>query len=314
VICIPKEFAVVQFLKIAIVASLVLVACVARGDENGKPEEAEKLLAEFRKIYHLEEGQVIKRIKPPFPKGRMYDLDQRAPEFKVLSNGTYREANLQCLVYRERDGKHEKEWPFFAYTTHGAAKGYEAGSLVSVVSDVEYRDIDDPGRLLLGKLVVGDYVVDAAAPPDKVVAALGQLLKRECGLPVQLELREGEDRIVVVRGRFKPPFVPKLDTPVELYAATLQPGKGEKDQGTFQEFLDDIGRFIEPNHRVINAVEDARQDKISWHRNVRTRFDDKTLHADRDALQVLEHLEEQTGLTFQMEQRKFRKIIVTRSE
>jgi hypothetical protein len=37
-------------------------------------------------------------------------------------------------------------------------------------------------------------------------------------------------------------------------------------------------------------VQSPPSGKISWHRNVRTRFDDKTLHEDRDARSVLDHL------------------------
>jgi hypothetical protein len=308
-----------QFLKNVLAPGLLLVTGVAFGADQNKPkltpQQVENLLTEFRKVYHLEEGQVIKRIKPPYPKGRMYDLDRRMPEFNVLSGQTYSEANLCCLVYRERGGKHEDKWPFFAYNTNkGAAQGYGAGSLAAVIGDVEYSDIEDPDRLLLDKPVFGDYVVNADAPDDKVIAGLGQIFRSECDLPVKLELIACEDRVVFVRGRFKPLFIPKLDTPLELYAATLQPGKGEQDQGTYQEFLEDVGRFIVPNLRVVSEVENAPAGKISWHRNVRLRFDDKTLREDRYARQVLEHLEEQTGLTFKIEPRKFHKIIVTRSE
>jgi hypothetical protein len=45
-------------------------------DSKESAADIEKLLTEFRKVYHLEQGQVIKRIKPPFPRGRLYDLDK----------------------------------------------------------------------------------------------------------------------------------------------------------------------------------------------------------------------------------------------
>ncbi len=289
-------------------------ASAVHADQKESAADIEKLLTEFRKVYHLEQGRVIKRIKPPLPRGRLYDLDKWIPEFNVLSDGFYKEANLKVLVYRERNGKLENDAPFFAYSTQPGPPGYGAGSLVSVISDVPYRDIEDPERLLLDKPVVGDYVVNADAPTDKVVAALGQIMNRECGLPVKLELREIEQLTVAVRGKIKPPFVLKSNCTLELYAATLQPCIGEKDQGTYQEFLEDVGRFIEPSRRVMSEVENPPSGKISWHRNVRTRFDDKTLREDRDARSVLDHLEEQTGLTFALESRKFRSIIVKRSE
>ena len=290
------------------------VAAADPADSEEPAEDVEKLLNEFRQIYHLEEGQVIRRIRPPFPRGRLYDLDKWIPEFHVLSDGVYKEANLRVLIYREHQGKLENKAPHFAYSTAPGPKGYEAGSIVSIISNVGYGDIEDPDRLLLGKSVVGDYVMDADAPMDKVLAAMGRILNRECGLPVDLELREVEQLVVAVSGEIKPPFVLKPETPLELYAATLQPGKGEQDQGTFQEFLEDVGRFIHPNRRVMGEVKNPPSGKISWHRNVRTRFDDQTLQADREPRSVLDHLEEQTGLTFALESRKFRSIIVKRSE
>ena len=106
-----------QFLKITLSTSLLLVVGSAMSDEPVKPKpapkdkaEIEKLLAEFRKVYHLDKDQVIKRIKPPQPLGRLYDLDKWIPEFHVLSDGTYKEKNLRCLIYRHRDGKLEDKW------------------------------------------------------------------------------------------------------------------------------------------------------------------------------------------------------------
>jgi hypothetical protein len=159
-----------------------------------------------------------------------------------------------------------------------------------------------------------DQFCESCTPADKLVVAVEQLLKREFDLPVTLERTVVEDRVIAVRGKINPPFVLKPETPLELYAATLQPGKGEKDQGSFQEFLDDVGRFIEPNQRVVSEVESPPQGKISWHRNIRTRFDDKTLHDDRDARLVLDHLEEQTGLAFTLISRKIPTLVVRQSE
>lgn len=273
--------------------------------------EEQKALAEFRKFYHLDDkDQVIKRIKPPLPVGRLYDLDKWFPELNVLQGGIYGESNLRYLIYRERGGKHEDKAPSFAFSSP-ASKGIEARQIVEVITKVEPRHVDDPQNLL-NKLVEGDYVLNAEAPVDKLVFGLEQIFRRECGLPVKLTLDEVEEDIVAVSGRIKPPFVPTPDTIFELYGATLQPGKGETDKGTFQEFLDDVGRFITPNRKVVNELEHIVRDKVRWHRNIRARFDDRTLQKDREPRSVLDHLEEQTGLIFALETRKFSKIVVER--
>jgi hypothetical protein len=286
---------------------------VAFGQDDAKVPtvEEQKALAEFHKVYHLDDkDQVIKRIKPPLPIGRLYDLDKWFPELHVLQGGIYGESNLRYLIYRERGGKHENKAPSFHFSSP-APQGIEARELVQVMAKVEPRHVDDPQHLL-NKLVEGDYVIHADAPVDKIVFGLEQIFRRECDLPVKLTLGEVEEDIVAVSGRIKPPFVPTPETIFELYAATLQPGKGQTEKGTFQEFLDDVGRFITPNRRVINELEHGVREKIRWHRNIRARFDDRTLQQDREPRSVLDHVEEQTGLSFALETRTYSRIVVER--
>ncbi|HEY3963451.1 MAG TPA: hypothetical protein VGM05_02775 [Planctomycetaceae bacterium] len=282
------------------------------------PTPAEQTaLDEFHKLYRLDnKDQIIKYIKPPFVAGRVLDRKYRWKD--RLSNADHGQDGLYvyCYTFYERDGK--LEIPFgFGMSSHFPDPKDDGGDLVDMlgwVVNIGGCDVNDPDQLLKGRKLAGDFIIRPDVSADKVIVALGQTLKREIGLPISLRLGETAEAIVAVRGRIKPPFVVKRDVPLELYAATLQPGKGERDQGTYEEFLKDLGKFIDPNRRVSSEVENPPREKISWHRNIRLRFDDQTLHADREARSVLDHLEEQTGLTFTLESYKYPTIYVNRNE
>ncbi len=287
----------------------------AKVDSKIPSPDEQKALDEFHKLYRLDgNDQIIKYIKGPFVAGRSIDRKYRWKD--RFGNGDHGEGNtiVYCYMFYERDGQLEIPHHFgmgsrFPNPKHN---GGELINLVQMTVNTPGLTVSDPDKLLQRR-VVGDFVIRADVPLDKLVPELEQLLKREFEIPVTLERTVVEDRVIAVRGKIKPPFVLKPEAPLELYAATLQPGKGEKDQGTFQEFLDDVGRFIEPNQSVVSEVENPPGGKISWHRNIRTRFDDKALHDDRDARSVLNHLEEQTGLAFTLISRKIPTLVVRRS-
>ena len=176
------------------------------------------------------------------------------------------------------------------------------------------REIEDPDKLL-EPLVEGDFVIRADAPADKVIAALGELLQNDCGIPVELELRQIERPVVAVGGRISPPFVIEPETVIDLYLTVPQPDEGEIEQGRFSDLLQAVARFIDPDRRLVNQVENApyRNEKISWRRTPRV-GKDKAVLDDAQARAVLDHLEKQTGLTFTLESRKFPTTFVRRSD
>ncbi|MDB5392363.1 MAG: putative lipoprotein [Planctomycetaceae bacterium] len=278
--------------------------------------QEQQALNDFHKLYQLDEEQLVKYIKPPFVPGRLIDRKLRWKDrwgnADHGKNGMY----VYRYLFYERDGKLQAPHHFAAGSHHPEPKdeGSSLAELINMLMSQTRPEIDDPDKLL-EQLNVGDYVIRENAPQDQVVAALGEILKRECGVPIKLELRAVEHAAVVVRGKLKPTFVSKL-SPIQLYAETLLPLKGEVDSGNFQEFLNDVGRFISPNRRIIHEIENPLpwETRVFWHRNIRARFDDKTLRKDRAVRPVLDHLQEQTGLTFSMESRKIPTIIVERSE
>jgi hypothetical protein len=278
------------------------------------PGQEQQALAEFEKVYHLDPDQLVRRVKPPNLPGRMVNLKRwYADHFAAAPYET--SGTFLPMVYPETEGKLGE--PGFHFTSGVGQTGVPASDLLNGVGaalKLVPREVDDPEKLL-EPMVEGDFVIRADAPAEKVIAALGQLLKTDCGIPVELELRHIEHQVVAVVGRINPPFIIEPETVVNLYVTEPQPDEGEIEQGQFYDFLQAVARFIDPDRRMVSQVENApyRNERISWRRTPLAGKDKAVLdHAQARA--VLDHLEEQTGLTFTLESRKFPTTFVRRSE
>ena len=180
--------------------------------------------------------------------------------------------------------------------------------------ELRFREVEDPDNLLSPE-IEGDYVIRADAPTDKVISALGKLLREECGIQVDLELRELVHDVLIISGRISPPFILDPKTVIEL-SATPQSDDDGIEMGTFDKFMKAIGQSIEPNRRVLSQIENYpyRNEKISWHRNAVAQDGDRALPGAESNRTVLDHLEKQTGLKFTLENRTFPTVFVRRSE
>jgi hypothetical protein len=277
------------------------------------PGQEAQALAEFEKVYHLDPGQLVRQVKPPYLPGRMVNLKKWWASAFAQSDYEHSGTFLP-MVYPERDGKLGE--PGFRFTSAVGQAGIPASELLNAVGaalKLAPREFEDPDKLLAPS-VEGDYVIRADAPAEKVIAALGQLLKNDCGIPVELELHHIEHPVVAIGGRINPPFVIAPETVVELYVTEPRRDEGEIEQGRFYDFLQAVARFIDPDRRIVNQVENApyRNEKISWHRTPLT-GKDKVVLDDAQVRAVLDHLEKQTGLTFTLEFRKFPTTFVRRS-
>ena len=279
------------------------------------PGQEQAALAEFEKVYHLDPDQLVRRVKPPYLPGRMVNLKKWWAE--AFSQSPYETSGTFLpMVYPEIDGQLGQ--PGFRFTSGVDQAGIPASELLNAVGaglKLWRRDVEDPDKLL-DPMVEGDFVIRADAPPDKVIAALGQLLQRECGIPVQLELRDVEHPVIVISGKIEPPFVIEPETVVELSTEASQSGEGENEQGTFGDFLKAVGRFIDPQRRIVNEVANSpyRQEKISWHSTPRTETNDTTALGESEARAAFDHLEQQTGLKFTLGTRKYPTTFMRRSE
>ncbi len=285
---------------------------LAEGEKDLSAGEQEAL-AKFQKAYRLEKDQNVKWIKAPFLAGRLIDREHRWKN--QWMNADYQKprpgrAGLipYCYVYFERNGVLAPPHHFCS----GSDQVQPANQTVDIIAVIEMvTNIHEPnlnGRnIFSNEHIAGDWVVREGTPTDELVTGLEQILKRDCGLPIQLEYEEKNEDVVIVRHGSEP-FVPKLDSPVKIYATLFRPNKGSIQRGTFKEFLNTIGQSIQPSMRVISEIDSPPKEPIAWHVSLPDRFD------DGDVNSVLDHLGEQTGLKFKLETLKTKKINITRSE
>jgi formylglycine-generating enzyme required for sulfatase activity/beta-lactamase regulating signal transducer with metallopeptidase domain len=277
------------------------------------PGQEQQALADFEQAYQLEPGQLVKRIKRPYLPGRILNYQKwwagAFAQSNYKTSGTFLPA-----VYPERDGKlGQPSFHFVGGIERNTVPASDLINSLGAVLDLRWREVEDPDKLLEQK-VEGDYVIRADAPLDKVFAAFGQVLKTECGVPVSLEFREVERPVVVISGEIKPPFVLKPETILE-FSATAPSGKEVTESGTFDKFMQAVGKSIQPNRRVLSEIKNYpyRNETISWRGTVPVASDDKT-QEEKASRALLDRLEKQTGLTFTLSSHKFPIISAKRSQ
>jgi hypothetical protein len=129
-----------------------------------------------------------------------------------------------------------------------------------------------------------------------------------------MTLRQVERDVVVVRGRYHySPLSGRSDNQIEIYGKQLGDREtGGGGAGQFQDFLRWVGAWIE--RPVVNEVEGPPKGNVGWHYNARSPFTEKERREDHDEKLVLQHLHEQTGLTFTRERRPIRILFIERAK
>ena len=261
-------------------------------------DSEEKAHAAWRKVYHLERDQVVRRVAPPFIPERMVDVESRFP---FLKQNRDRRGFVMTLIYHEKGGTLQN--PSMSFSGAPDAKGRQLIHLIEGVGGIFAQDVEGPKELLETE-ISGDFLVREESKKADVIAALERILWLECELKIKLSLREVERDVIVARGKFT--FKPRIEgrNDIDLYGSELGPEGGGGGTGNFAEFLEWTGRFIDPAKRIVNEVETAPAGDVSWR-----------LHgADHESKIVLKHLEEQTGLTFTPGTRKVRVLFVEPGE
>ncbi len=254
-------------------------------------EDIEKALREFEKIYTLPDGGVLKRIGPPFPRSRAV----------YVSRNRFGISGLQ--YFRWRDGQLHK---------HGATSSTRAPltSVLRMLTKIDRPDIDGDAELLKTP-VTGDFIVRDGASQEQIINGLQEILTDACDLPVRMRLMDAPRPVLVARGayQFKPATGGSPDQ-IEVYARTPRTTRSRGDEsrrGDLDAFLEWMGRFL--NRRMASGVENPPTEVLRWHTNrLRPPWDPVA-----EWEQVLEHVTEQTGLTFHEETRRVRVLLVERA-
>jgi hypothetical protein len=97
---------------------------------------------------------------------------------------------------------------------------------------------------------------------------------------------------------------------IEIYAKQIVPAGG--GTGRFSMFLKWVGEWI--GRPVVSDVEAPPKEPITWTYNRRSPFTEQMRREDHDEALVLQHLHEQTGLTFTRERRPIRILFIERAK
>jgi RNA polymerase sigma factor (sigma-70 family) len=266
-----------------------------------EPRE-EKAIAKLTRLYALPDGEVLKRVAPPFPPARMeYYCQEHAHQAKLNPAGP------TAMSFRwKSDSLHIR-----SLTYSGRDDGTGLPTILEHLTGLYPQDLEgDEG--LLKEQITGDFIVRDGAPADKVLPRLEEILRHDCKLPIKLTLKDVERKVIVLRGTYRPMPLPGYDKEeVQLYGKDLVPNSGAGGGGgTFAEFLQAAGSFM--GRRLVAEVEGAPK-KVGWRFHKRSPFTEQEAKEDTDPDGVLKHLGEQTGLTFKEENRRVRVLFVERT-
>ncbi len=245
----------------------------------------------FEAVYRLEEGEILKRIAPPFIPERMdYYKAEHESQAELIPDGP------DSMTFHW--DRKLKNW--------GMAFGHRIGTLNHVLNSVlrlktyEYKgpkellDIDLPG----------DWIVRNDAPQQAKLRALEAIMGRELGWKIRFEKRSVVQNAIVASGRFTfhPPVGTYENTAVHLYAeeADQNEGAGGGTADSVQEFLEMLGdRAGMP---VINRTEQDGQVQIPYrhHRSSRVGQIEDEKERARQLRILLDHLTAQTELQFEI--------------
>jgi RNA polymerase sigma factor (sigma-70 family) len=286
-----------------------------------EPAPAEKEPAwksEFRKTYGLKDGELVRRVAPPYPECRAeYFKDRTREQYKRLKMDPPEKAlNEDYTDYFTKFGWKDG-WTAGALTSHVVpvkpAAGVQLSQLLQMTTGFQRTRLDADEQILETK-VTGDWVVRAGADPEKLVAALETILQKECDLKVSLTIKDAEREVYVLSGKYESKPVPdRKKNQIELFARELgDRNTGGGGSGTLQEMADHAEGWIGVPI-VLGKIEGAPK-QVEWHYNFRSPFTKEQHAEDKDPTAVMTNVGTQTGLTVKLEKRTIKVLAVKTSD
>ena len=241
----------------------------------------------FNAVYRLADGEILKRVAPPFIPERM--------EYYHSENGRHPDGPSQLTFHW--DGQ-LKKW--------GMVVGFgnpDMRIILNLVLEIQTHEYDGPTSLLDIEMP-GDWIIRNEASQEVKLEALEELVARDLGRKIRFEQRSVEREVIVATGtfRFHPPVGTYESTSVHLYATQMDPdergGGGTAD--SLGKFLQKLGNHV--HMPVINRAEHQEDTRIPY-RHHRSSYVGGIQDEQERAMQlkrVLDHLTEQTELRFEI--------------
>lgn len=269
---------------------------------------------EFRKAYGLKEGELIRRVAPPYPPCRVEYFKDLIREFykRQKKDPPEAEVNQDYSNHFTKFGW-KNNWSDPHLLSHVVPIKPEDGVQLQRVLEVTtgFRATRmDAENGLLETMVTGDWVVRADADPAKLAAALETILRKECGLKLSLAIKDAEREVYVLSGKYvAKPLPDRKANEIEVYATELGDRNtgGGGGPGTLEQMADHVEGWIEVPI-VLGKIENAP--KVEWHFNFRSPFTAEQHAADKDPAANLANIAAQTGLTVKKEKRTIKVLVV----
>ncbi len=240
---------------------------------------------QFRALYRLDDGEVLRRVAPPFlPERRLYWTgNTEAPDYLTFRWDNKVTSCSQCFQ----------------------------GRPTSVVDILRAVMLLDQGRFegpqeVLDLEVPGDWIVHKNVGEAQLLGALEKILG-EMGHPIRFQFREVERDVVVVSGKFRFDPLPDVqDERICIFAEYRDNSRIQThgaDVGDLLRKLADQTGFIVADETQATGVESLDIEsahKLSALRNRKVPIEKRT----RLMNLVLANLSKQTSLQFALERRK----------
>lgn len=247
--------------------------------------------ARFDAVYSLKEGEVLKRIAPPFiPEREQYYRNEHRNQALSLP-----EPPDHWFTFLWKDGT----WKYGGLVV--GSPPYTLREVLLCNIDLGRYEFECPDDLLSTE-VSGDWIRRDGASREELLQALETILHDELRRDIRFERRSVEREAVVVTGTYSFTPQPEAYSPhsVHIYTDTLDPNEGAGGgNGTISEFLtwvSDRTGILFVDGTVSSGV------SMEWENHessgaVALREDPKRLDL------LLTNLERQTGLKYRRERR-----------
>ncbi|HEV3435960.1 MAG TPA: hypothetical protein VG122_01300, partial [Gemmata sp.] len=274
--------------------------------------------AEFRKVYGLKDGELIRRVAPPYSECRLEYLRDSDKNNKIIIRPSDDATEEQIDSYRqERFLKFawKDNWPDEKQFLMTIMIKPDVGTtltvaLVSILGQQQTKiEVADE---LLERKVTGDYVVRANADPEKVVVALEKILRKECELPVSLAFRDVERDVYVLSGKYESkPLTGRKKDEIALASELGGDTLGNISNGSLQQTIKTVEDWIGVCV-ALGEIENAPE-------SVECRFHNPALNTKeewakvRNPEAVMNAIAAQTGLNVKLEKRKVKVLEVKKN-
>lgn len=245
----------------------------------------------FEQTYHIEEGEVLKRIEPRFVELRCKFLEESVRDEPESYYTTIEWTEKPALLSRRPVMREVSLKTVFEKIIGLSKFDYEG--------PIELLEID----------LSGDWIVRKHISMEKKVKALEKIVQKVTGRPIRFERRSVKRDVIVVRGQFE--FHPLSgtynDTWVHVFSDKLDPDEGGGGgSGSLDKFLNQRLAVTQLNRQVINLSESSDDVVLRWGCHM-SGYLGKMPSGPESAAKLdllLKNLARQTSLTFTKERRK----------